>query len=397
MTSCVRHSQFVTMALVLAAWAGWPHAAQADRPAVSFQKVVEDRFRYWDRDHDGVLTALEVDRLVQDREIQGNEAAAIAAIHVGFRAAEAPSRLSPADLLRASDKQSERRDKDDHHFHFAADYATFDRHVHELPRQIFTVANAPSLEGIAQGKLGDCYLVAVVGAAVHRDPRTVRNMFRIHIDGSNEIAFPNGQMLKVPPLTDAEIMLGSSAANQGLWLNVLEKAYGQLKLQIPQSARSLADLDLDVIARGGDALQTLSLLTGHKADWNPFHPGKTNDNSQPTPAQIVAARDQLHARLAEAAAHRRLVCISSPKTKLPPGVISGHDYAMLGYDSKLKTVHVWNPWGRTYNFTPKGERHGLEHGYVVQKGHFDIPLDDFAHVFNGVWFETQEPLLVKHK
>jgi hypothetical protein len=111
----------------------------------------------------------------------------------------------------------------------------------------------------------------------------------------------------------------------------------------------------------------------------------------------VAIRDQLHVNLADAAIHKRLVCISSPKTKLPPGLVSGHDYAMLGYDSKQRIVHVWNPWGRTYDYTPKGDRHGLESGYLVKKGHFDVPLDDFVHVFNGVWYETHDPLPVKNK
>ena len=45
-------------------------------------------------------------------------------------------------------------------------------------------------------------------------------------DGSCEVVFFSGEKITVPKLTDAQVALGSSAGNQGLWLNVLEEAYG---------------------------------------------------------------------------------------------------------------------------------------------------------------------------
>ncbi|MBS0260920.1 MAG: hypothetical protein JSS02_03105 [Planctomycetes bacterium] len=365
----------------------------ADPPPISFQTVVGERFRIWDQNLDGLLTSEETSKLVLNPGIKGREAAAVAAIHVSFRRAGAPAGLSIFDLLQPSDKPAERRDVDDHKVHFAADYARFDRHVRELPRQIFTIAAAPALDGMAQGKLGDCYLVAVVGAAVHRDPKSVRDMFRIQLDGSNELLFPNGERLKVPALTDGEIMLGSSAENQGLWLNVLEKAYGQLRLRQQGAGPGPGELELDIIARGGDAQHTLSLLTGRDAQWIPFQPRTPRNSPPPSYTRRLALREQFRTQLIGALRRRQLVCVSTPKIRLPPGIIPGHDYALLDFDPLTNVAHLWNPWGVTYSFTPQGDHPGLEHGYEVRRGHFEMPFDDFIKVFNGIWCEAVEPPL----
>ena len=63
---------------------------------------------------------------------------------------------------------------------------------------------------------------------------------------------------------------------------------------------------------------------------------------------------------------------------MPPGVVNDHAYAVLGYDAKADTLHIWNPWGN--HFEPKGDM-GLEHGYSTKGGHFDMPLKDFVRVY----------------
>ncbi len=57
----------------------------------------------------------------------------------------------------------------------------------------------------------------------------------------------------------------STAENQGMWLNILEKAYGEACLRhLARGAKRLPDdLDIDIIARGGDARRTIELFSKH--------------------------------------------------------------------------------------------------------------------------------------
>lgn len=379
----------VALALLLVPLAGT--APAPDHKPQPFAAVVEANFARWDSNHDGKLTAVEVDKAVGDHAVTGDAAAAVAAVHVRFRSANPPAALTKADLLAAAAHPAAevRRDKDQAKAAFTS-YPSYARHVASAPRKLFTGPGAPTLEGMAQGHLGDCYFVSAVGAAVHRNPQAVRRTFREHPDGSVEVVFPNGRSARVGRLTDAEIALGSTAGPQGAWLNVLEKAFGELKIDTPRSKdRRAGDIDLDVIARGGDADETIALLTGFKANFGPIRKGH---GTPPPDHELPALQVRLHNLLHAAATQHALVCAGTSHTgKSPPGVVSGHDYAVLGYDAGTKTVHVWNPWGQGYNFEPKGGPPGLDHGYEVKAGRFDVPLHDFVRIYEGVYYETRLP------
>lgn len=363
--------------------------AAAEHKPESFAAVVEANFSRWDANRDGKLTAEEVDKAVFSPAVTGDAAAAVAAIHVHLRAPHAPASVTEAELTRGGKSETARRDKDDKGSHFSADYAGFAHHIATAPRQVFAAESAPTLEGMSQGRLGDCYFVSAIGAAVHRNPQAVRRMFHDHPDGSVEVAFPNGRTVRVGKLTDAEIALGSTAHEQGLWLNVLEKAFGELKIRTPRAKKHEGDIDLDVIARGGDADQTISLLTGHKASYGPIRKGKGKELPPPAEHEAAEIQTRLNELLREAAGQHALVCAGTSGGKLPPGVISDHDYAVLGYDSGSRTVTVWNPWGQ--NHPLKEGSPGLERGYEVKGGKFTVPLHDFVRIFEGVYYETRTP------
>ncbi len=87
---------------------------------------------------------------------------------------------------------------------------------------------------------------------------------------------------------------------------------------------------------------------------------------------------------------RLLMDCGTPEKGTPPGIPGGHCYAVLGFDAATDTVHLWNPWGNT--FQPKKEPHGLLNGYPVKGGRFDVPLGDFVKIFGYFDWETHEPL-----
>jgi hypothetical protein len=232
---------------------------------------------------------------------------------------------------------------------------------------------------MSQGTLGDCYFVCVVGAALHTHRQRFKQMFHPQEDGSCELVFLDGKKVTVRKLTDAQIALGSSAGEQGLWLNVLEQGFGQVR-SAKDPKKAPGDIPLDLISQGGDPQETISILTGHKSEF--FAVLKH--------AKELEATKKLRETMIAGTKGRRLMSCGTPneKVQLPPGVIGGHCHAVLGFDPAKDTVHVWNPWGN--NFQPKKEPAGLVNGYPTKDGHFDVTLADFVRIFGYFECETLE-------
>lgn len=361
--------------------------ARTDTTSQSFSAVVEANFSKWDKNHDGKLEATEVSQLLTEHSITGDAAAALAAIHVYQRGQKNGGiALTKEVLIHTKDGAAGRRDKQEHMPHFENNYHAYIKHLKSVPRQVF-IEKAPSLDAFRQGNLGDCYFLSSVGAAVYLNAPAVKNMVHVQSDGSCDLTFRNGVRVHVPRLTDAEICLGSTAGQQGLWLNVLEKGFGLSKLHRVKNKKE-GEVSLDAISKGGDTDETISLFTGRKAELLSYRKGKGKEPPPPSAHELPALELKTRALLHAALAGRFLLCAGTPGGKMPPGVVSDHAYAVLGYDTKTDSVHLWNPWGN--HFEPKGGT-GLDHGYSTQGGHFNMPLKDFIRVYEELYYETAIP------
>ncbi|MFM7112809.1 MAG: C2 family cysteine protease [Planctomycetota bacterium] len=338
----------------------------------SFQAVVDQHFRGWDANSDGALSHAEVESLVASHKVKGEEAAAVASIHVWFRNHAGHAPLTPDFFKNTKDGKEERRDVAQKSNHLQSDFNSFSKHLATVPRQVFT-SSPPSIDGMSQGQLGDCYFVSTVGAFCHRDPAAIKRLAKVGGDGSTEVDFGDGRHTKVPPLTDSLICLGSSAHGQGLWLNVLEEGFGKVKGGKKGAATdSGSKAAVDKISKGGDPGAVIAMLTGKKADYLPV---------RKTPPE------KLHEAMLRASAARKLISAgtdAASKHPLPPGIPGDHAYAVLAVKGNQLTI--WNPWGN--HFEPKGGPPGLQHGYKVEKGIFTMPFSDFEKVFSDVHVET---------
>lgn len=397
MHRAIRPALLLALALPLAAF------RPADPPVkpTPFTAEVAAHFSVWDRDSDGALQPDELDALVVDPHLKGASAAAVGVLKSAQRSGKTDLPPITLDYLRTYEQT-------------VADHKTpipnFDRSYNRAMRRINTakrdllVGEQPSLDTCHQGPLGDCYFISVVGAAVARDAASVRDMISAAHDGSFDVAFPDGRRAKVAPLTDAELALTSTSGNEGLWLPVLEKAYGSLRNDsLPEDKQS--ESATDAIAKGGSTTTTIRLMTGHAvtrlalrprspgapkaAEGAPTPPPPPEPDPETVAKRVDAALPKLRERLAVSMKDHRLVAAGTPKEgNLPPGINPGHAYAVLGFDDSADTIHLWNPHGNTFH--PKGEA-GLETGYLTKAGHFTMPLADFARVFQGIAFETDKP------
>jgi hypothetical protein len=356
--------------------------AQADsKSKTTIAAILETQFQRWDKNRDGKLSPEEIDVLVNSQKVTGDEAAAAAALHFYFRGNPKAEPLSLASVVEASGKKlpEERRDVVSKSQHFQSDFEHFRNHIQKAPRELF-VGDAPRTLGMSQGALGDCYFICVVGADIHTHRDRFKKMFHLKDDGSCELDFLDGKKVTVRKLTDAQIALGSSAGEQGLWLNVLEQAFGQVRAAKKDTKKSPADLPLDLISRGGDPQEIIALLTGHKSEF--FEVLKHSKEPEAT----RKIRDAMIAGIK----NRRLMSCGTPneKVELPPGIAGGHCYAVMGFNQAKDTVNIWNPWSN--NFQPKSEPAGLANGYPIKDGRFDVPLADFVKIFGYFECETHE-------
>lgn len=443
------------LALWLAASAAWGQAPATDTkptpaatqpvvkvPMYRFDAVVLEHFDAWDTNHDGVLQPDEIDNLAVNASVKGEPAAAVAALKLAARntklpcptltrdfftervnraksptRAKAPAANAPdtkAPDTKTPDAKPADAPTSDHDASttpvttpsgqkeppFDSNFVRALARIDRVPRRLFA-EESPKLVSCRQGPLGDCFFVSVVGAVVARNPDDVRSIVHESDGGSGyTVRWPSGREVQVPPLTDAELGISSTSSNEGLWLPVLEKAYGLMQLEAARKdpKKNMADVDepTDAIARGGSAGVTIRQITGHKVTRVGLAGRAKNDEERR--AIIEKALPRLRDSLVRGQSDHRLMAAGTPSTTdkagkptgvtMPPGVNPNHAYAILAFDPTADTIKLWNPHRNA--FAPKGEP-GLTSGYPTKNGEFTMPLADFAAVFGGASFETGEP------
>jgi hypothetical protein len=395
-----------------------PKAANPNSATATFDATVAQHFDAWDADDDLTLSPDEIDRACIDPKVTGAAAAAIAAIKRMVRSgsyelppltldgltkaprtraaapkADAPTPASAGDADRADSGETRpAAGAPKRAPNFAASFRSGLSRIQTTPRVLFA-DDTPDLDACRQGPIGDCWLLASVGAFVHRDPKALQELVTATKDGFR-VRFADGQSVDVAPLTDAELALSGTTGDEGLWLPVVEKAMGQLRqLQNPQ--KHTADTASDALA-GGSTATVLRMLTGKTTERLAFHkkvPATKTPPPKPPAAEpadtVEALATKAHDALAAAFADKRLVTCSTNTAAHPPGIAGKHAYAVLGYDAAAQVVTVWNPHGRSRKVD--GEP-GLHHGYATTKGVFALPLREFVQAFSSMAWETSTPL-----
>lgn len=339
-----------------------------------FAAEVRSGFARWDQDKDGQLTKLEVDAQIADARITGKQAAALAAIATFQNGAGKKRPLSCEFLLREAAESSKEVNPS-----FELRYRDAMSRIENVSRVLYG-PGAPGLQEVRQGHIGDCFFVAIVGAVAERNPKDVRRWIEEQPDRTFKVQFPLGAQSVVKTPTDGEIALTSFAGKQGLWINYLERAFGSI---MESAFPNAGDGDaLDAIAFGGTPLQTMRMMTANDPVLVPI---RTDDRSPPNAEQVQLLVPKLRTNLVECQTNKRIACAGSPRGVMPPGMTPQHAYAVLGFDQARDAVRLWNPHGN--HFEPKGQA-GLDNGYKVQHGRFEIPLGDFVKVFSFMAYES---------
>ncbi len=404
----------------------------------TFSEVLARRFDAWDTDSDGSLSAKEIDAKSVDPAITGPDAAAIATLKRFIRSgkydlpaaltkdylsnppkppknAPKPSNADRDDSTEADNTspQPARASEPKRFPDFQSRFASCLRRIESTKRDL-ALDDTPDLDKCRQGPLGSCFFVAPVGAAVYRDPTFISSIISEKIEGGYRVNFPDGRSVDLAPLTDVEVAISSSTGDEGLWLPVLEKAFGTLRKEADPEKYSMESAT-DAIANGGSTAGTIRALTGRKTESialkrrpKAMPPRMTKDRRNvqieadgKTPYEFALdhakAQQRVRERVAKALAERRLVAASTAFEPQPPGISWKHAYAVLAFDPAADAITLWNPHGNT--FKPKSvddstttNLPGLRSGYPTKGGVFTVPIAEFVRIFSTVTLEGTEPL-----
>lgn len=364
-------------------------STQNSKPVISrtaysspFFDQVKLHFKKWDSDGNGELSVNEIELSVHNTKVKGKAAAAAASLRRGVRANR---NFAPVTLQKLAVSLQTKSTTENPQPRFESMYEAGVKKLQEVNRQLFT-ADAPAVESISQGRLGDCFLLASLGTCAYRCPERLREFMKELPDGRVEVTYGDGRKVIMEGPSDGEIIIGATSRGTGTWTNMYEKAIGLRMLEESTSKRHVTPFSY--IGGGGTPNVPVQVLTGHQLRRHgcELYRDKTDENGASL-ADLTPLRNDLKAAFQEG----RLVvggCGPKGKQTLVKGIYYNHSYGVLEYDEETDTVLFWNPFGHKY--TPKGPD-GLQNGYTTEHGKFRVPLKEAVMWFGSFSIETNEP------
>lgn len=361
--------QMLAIGLILCGGGTWAQVVTQPNPAAlaewrqRFIAAATRGFVDWDLDKDGLINLVESSRGLGKPEFKGDVAAALATIHELLRGTQ--WRLNALSLGMIQEPARRPLDMPPWEPLFQRMVAAV-----EKPSAEVFMNGAPRLEGLKQGREGNCYLLAVIGAQLNKDPALIKAMIQPR-EGGALVDFQTAKVT-VPALTDAERALAATSADQGTWLSLVEKAWGTLDLA---RKRERFTNPLDGAGAGGDPAFVIQLLTGRR----------TISRQLIIEDGISEVVRELDFSLRMAKQEKRIACAGTDGRRLPPGIVPRHAYAILDYNPRSRVITLWNPWGLNRNVPSEP---GLQRGYTTVSGKFEMPIGEFVRVFDVVFIES---------
>jgi hypothetical protein len=333
-------------------------------PQSQFTRSLLEIFSAVDADNDGFISKTELWKAVANPGISGTSAMAVVTakdfysqledIHTGYGIRG----ISRADLIDL-DARGAKNPEDELFWKPNVRMGGYRETLCAAEHELFV--GAPNATVVKQGSRGDCWLLAALVGLAHREPDAIKRMVTPDPESNGQrfkVKFPGESELVVDRPTDGEMLLMSSAPGNGLWLAVIEKAWGEIAFHSVfgwfDSSPNDPAVDARFLSRG------IELVTGGAADMDWL--GAT---------ALKTTREKLD----KAFAANKVVTAGIGRRFMPePGWPPAHAYTVMGYDRKTDQILVRNPWG----YTGPGNK---------LKEPVSIPLSEFDSLFTMIAYE----------
>jgi hypothetical protein len=194
--------------------------------------------------------------------------------------------------------------------------------------------NNPSLNDAKQGNLGDCYVIASLSSIANKNPQAIRDMFLDNNDGTFTVRFFKAgvadwvtvnRMLPVNGSNNlhyAGMGLSALSSSTSLWLSLAEKAYAQWN-ETGNSGRN-----------GTNTYSGLESGWMHNVNAQVLGYSSTNYSFSSSTQQTLVT-----------ALQSGLAVTAGTKSTVAAGLVSGHAYTVVSFNSTNNTFVLDNPWG----------------------------------------------------
>jgi len=201
-------------------------------------------------------------------------------------------------------------------------------------------------DAVKQGMIGDCYFEAAVASMAATNPRAIADMIKDNGDGTFTVTFPGAtdEPITVDRPTEAEMGLFNQGGSNGVWANVLEKAYGKYRQSSIFRRSIMNPFGGDTISEGSDGGELLlgnamTLLTGKGKDFDLVFF-----------ASDASLKEKLTAALCGDEKRPVMAGINGSifDDETEDGFPNAHAYSVIGYDPEGPdggTLTIRNPWG----------------------------------------------------
>ncbi len=333
--------------------------------AQRFFALVRENFAAFDRNHDGTLTREEIEIDMQNPRIMGDVAAALAALKLAATESNHLNETHAYTLAEIDAMEQTLQSTGALKPNLVKYFENGRNKQAEVPRTLF-FDGGPRLAAIRQDWTTDCYFLATIGSLAHSNPQALVRLITPNPDGSYIVAFPGKRPVRVSAPTDTELAAYSNAKD-GIWLGLLEKAYGMTRIaDEPQQAKTREPLN-SVGFRTGST-RVVEVLTGHTSKFIGL-PANTHKPADPRLFQ------ELRADLQAAVHQHRAVMLSN----------SHHSYSIVGFDPAADKVTIHNPYHRSgtemFADGSKAER---------TDGFFTLSTTQVVNYFNYLHIETNQ-------
>ncbi len=315
------------------------------------------------------LTKEQIDRAIGDPKIKGSEAQVLVAFKQHFdRIATlkndgngTENRITKADIDAAiGDKQISDSMKDTRKIITGATRTLYE----DATKPLDSINHKP----VVQAQIGNCYFYSALASLADLEPKTIQDMIIPKKDGTYDVTFPGSAKINVKAPTDAELVLFPKPTDKGVWVHVLEKAYGQqcMDNSIHRALRRIRGIPDSHVPQehtdGGSMMDSgLRILTNKAVDWS----------------WSIQGAAKMHTDLVTAV--KRGVPITADtglSVKVPGGPATQHVYSLLKYHEQNKVLTIRNPWA---SGVPQ-----LKGVKDLGAGEFEIPLDTFVAHFSKI-------------
>lgn len=354
-------------------------------------------FEKLDANRDGLLTLDELDRAVLDPDLDDDLAEVVVILKVLFRTirefvkndtdrkdaitgadvrvldqlwSEFSCKLAALEFYESSSQRSKILTNPVEISRRIAALSYNFQYLREQNPALYKDETAPLLsirsEAIAQGFVGNCALLAALGslAAVH--PLTILKMISVENEHSYKVTFPGDRSnpIIVAKPTRAELAMGCTPTEYGIWPNVIVKAFGINQRQCSFNPRKIDEENTEAQSRYW--IEIYGLLTGQRGSLLYL------------PSQML---HRIVETLSKARREKRLMTAwSKSSCSRIPG---SHAFSIIDWDGTF--VRLRNPWGAVDDSEPMNGDGQAQDGCL--DGIFSLDIHDFIDSCDYLHFE----------